>query len=171
MESKDLAKVTGLSLASAKLASQRQYGEPVLWQGDNPTKRAFIHAARELGANVLEGGRFIHICGDCDKGKALNWLAGEIQHHYKLNDVTAIALGDSGNDNAMLEAADIAVQVRSPCHSFPLLNEQRTTFVYQTQGFGPVGWSEALNFILDLPVQLNPNVIPNDLPQGGLSHG
>ncbi|WP_448212616.1 HAD-IIB family hydrolase [Colwellia sp. MEBiC06753] len=150
MTDQAIANITGLSLPAAKLANQRQFGEPVLWQGNHSQKGAFINQAKSLGANVLEGGRFIHICDACDKGQAMNWLAGEYQHQFKQPNVTTIALGDSGNDIAMLEAADIAVQIKSPTHAFPQINQEVVNFIYQTQGFGPVGWAEALTFILGL---------------------
>lgn len=152
---------TGLSASAAGQAKQRQYGEPVLWTGKIQEKHDFIKAAIALGANVLEGGRFIHICDHCDKGQAMNWLAGEYQHQFQLSDITVLALGDSGNDSAMLEAADIAIQVKSPTHDFPKLHLSSQTTLYQTTHYGPEGWSEALSKLIDLSQIKTHSIVPN----------
>jgi len=46
----------------------------------------------------------------------------------------------------MLEAADIAVQIRSPVHNFPKLYRQFKTT--RTQDYGPEGWAQALQTLL-----------------------
>ncbi len=153
-----LADITGLTVPAAKLANLRQFSEPVQWLSDEKTKTNFIKDLQALDVHVLQGGRFIHLSGQCDKGKALSWLASEYQNQLNLSSITTIALGDSGNDIAMLEAADIAVLIKSPVHSYPKLSEA-ASFIYQTKGLGPVGWTESLSFIL--------NISPN----GGLSYG
>lgn len=172
MSVEEIAEVTGLSVADAQLANQRQYGEPVLWRGSEKEQQAFIQAAQALDANILVGGRFIHLCDACDKGKAMNWLAGEYQHQFQLANVNVIALGDSGNDTAMLEQADIAVQIKSPNHSYPSIDTSKVNFIYQTQGYGPIGWSEALNFIIDFSsLATHPSLTHPSLVKGELSHG
>jgi mannosyl-3-phosphoglycerate phosphatase len=146
MSAQQLSELTGLSLTDAALAKQRQYGEPVDWLADQQSKDDFIKHMHLLGANVLEGGRFLHISGNCDKGQAQSWLAQQ----YKLNQPDAafstIALGDSHNDIAMLEAADIAVLIRSPAHAFPILQKQ--TDIYSSSKYGPAGWAECLQKII-----------------------
>ncbi|PKI17325.1 HAD-IIB family hydrolase [Colwellia sp. 12G3] len=141
-----LCKITGLNLDETERAKKRQFAEPLHWLGDDSTKKAFIDRLIYLGANVVQGGRFIHIGDFCDKGQALIWLTERYREHFDNLSIFTIALGDGENDIAMLEAADIAVQVRSPVHDFPTLYRQYKTT--QTQLFGPEGWAEAIQKLL-----------------------
>jgi mannosyl-3-phosphoglycerate phosphatase len=141
-----LSKVTGLSIAAAKRAKQRQYAEPLQWLGDESLKKTFIDHLVNLGANVVQGGRFMHIGDYCDKGQALIWLTERYREHFNTRAITTIALGDGDNDSTMLEAADIAVQVRSPVHDFPRLYRQYKTM--QTKLYGPAGWTVAIQDLL-----------------------
>ncbi|WP_028868720.1 HAD-IIB family hydrolase [Psychromonas arctica] len=77
MSNQQLAELTGLSIENAKMAKQRQYGEPLNWLGDEQQQAEFSKLMSRLGANVLEGGRFLHISGHCDKGKAQQWLTAQ----------------------------------------------------------------------------------------------
>lgn len=156
MTNDELSLATGLSLKDAHLANTRQYSEPLSWLGDDKQKNDFTIAMQAAGANVLQGGRFVHISGKCNKGIAMSWLSKQYAQYYKqhdaqgrLNVITkSIALGDSFNDNDMLEAADIAVQIKSPKHSYPELF--RTDNLWQSQQTGPSGWTECLQQILNL---------------------
>lgn len=140
---------TGLSTENAEKASQREYGEPVAWLGDQAEKTEFLRNLRALGAHPVEGGRFIHVCGNCSKGEALNWLTAQYQHDiYNNNSVTTIALGDGNNDVPMLEVADYAIRVRSPAHQPPTLERDDNTIT--TDAYGPEGWSEALTSLFSL---------------------
>ena len=128
------------------MAKQRQYGEPLNWLGSDNKRDKFITHMQEFGANILQGGRFIHVSGHCDKGQAQSWLAKQYQSNNLTKEMLTIALGDSGNDSAMLEAASIAVQIRSPAHAFPLLKRKHD--VYQSRQYGPAGWAECLQKIV-----------------------
>jgi mannosyl-3-phosphoglycerate phosphatase len=142
----EICSATGLTAEEAKLATQREYGEPVLWLGSDMQKEVFIQQLTDAGALPLQGGRFIHVSGDCDKGQALSWFMAEIARQYPELQGVSIALGDSQNDQAMLEAADIAVRIRSPHHSLPSLN--RFDHVYTSTQFGPKGWNEVLTKLI-----------------------
>lgn len=142
-----IIEMTGLAPTAAELAAKRQYGEPLKWLGDEKSKQAFITTMKAHGANVLEGGRFIHISGQSDKGRALKWLASVYQQQAPNQAVSTIALGDSQNDVAMLEVADYAVVIRSPSHDAPSL--QRQTGLLLTKAEGPAGWAEAITSLID----------------------
>lgn len=141
-----ICEATGLTEENAKLAAQRQFGEPILWLGSQSQKEQFVAALKEAGAAPLEGGRFIHASGDCDKGIALNWLMQQFRLQQPDTEAISIALGDSQNDIAMLESADIAVRILSPSHPPPEL--KRTDRIYTSTLQGPAGWNETLSQIL-----------------------
>ncbi|WP_371193004.1 HAD-IIB family hydrolase [Glaciecola sp. SC05] len=141
-----ISEVTGLSETNAALAAQRLYGEPLLWNGNDDERDIFVAKAKKMGACALLGGRFLHICSDANKGKALTWMKNEYQRQLQQTNVKTIALGDSNNDIAMLEVADIAVRIRSPIHPPPLL--QRKDSTYTSSLTGPDGWREAIELIM-----------------------
>lgn len=143
----DIMDATGLDEPSAKLAAQRQFGEPVLWQSTEERKQAFMQDVINRGGYPLEGGRFIHISGDCNKGAALQWLTEEYQRQTG-TPCQSVALGDGKNDIAMLEAADIAVRIASPSHAPPELQKEEQ--VYTSTQLGPEGWNEILTELLSL---------------------
>lgn len=150
MTEQKVVDITGLSLAEAKRAKTREFGEPILWLGAEAKKKAFVEHMLDLGAHVVQGGRFLHVSDFSDKGQALLWLTEQYhedyQTHFDSPAVCTISLGDGENDSAMLEASDIAVQVRSPIHDYPNLSRQKVTL--QTSLFGPEGWAEAINELL-----------------------
>lgn len=140
-----IAESTGLDIGAATLANLREFGEPVLWTGDETDRQKFIESLSCAGAKVLQGGRFMHISGECDKGSALNWLVAAYQEEYG-GPVTSIAAGDSDNDVAMLEAADRSIIIRSPVHEPPAID--RTDDIFITVEEGPAGWAEGINRII-----------------------
>jgi mannosyl-3-phosphoglycerate phosphatase family protein len=139
--------MTGLNVHAAARAARRQFGEPVSWQGNGKLKQQFIDEVTAAGAQVLEGGRFLHVSGDCDKGRALRWLEQVYQLQSPTQQMVSLAIGDSQNDRAMLEQADHALLIRSPVH--PLPEVCRSSNLSISTHTGPKGWAEGVNKILD----------------------
>jgi mannosyl-3-phosphoglycerate phosphatase family protein len=137
-----IVRMTNLPEADARLANRREYSEPVLWTGEAGRKAEFIASLEALGATVLQGGRFLGVGGDCDKGRALLWLREVFRVQQPDLPCHDIAIGDSGNDGAMLEAAETALLIRSSVHDFPTL--KRTEGVIRSRGYGPAGWAEGV---------------------------
>jgi mannosyl-3-phosphoglycerate phosphatase family protein len=143
-----IIEMTQLDHDSALRASQRHYGEPVVWYGTDYQKQIFIDALTSKGAYVLQGGRFMHVSGKCDKGLALDWLKKLYQSYDSTSNYIAIAAGDSHNDIAMLEQADKAIIIRSPVHAPPQLSKQDG--IYLTNDMGPEGWVEGITHIFSI---------------------
>lgn len=137
-----IAAMTGLSQEQAALANQREYSEPVRWLGSGVRRREFIEALCAGGATVLQGGRFLTVAGDSDKGRALAWLRDACLQARGAAACHDLAIGDSGNDCAMLEAAETALLVRSPVHDFPAL--ERAAGIIRSREYGPAGWAEGV---------------------------
>ena len=135
--------MTGLPLAQAALANNREYSEAVRWLGDAARKQQFIDWVTSQGANVLQGGRFLGVAGRHDKGAALAWLRQCYQDQKPGVEICDLACGDGPNDAAMLDAAGDALLIRSPAHRFPTLRrpEQDTYF---SRLYGPAGWAEGV---------------------------
>lgn len=137
-----IVQMTNLPEARAREANQREYSEPVKWLGSEQRKQEFLDSLCLRGASVLQGGRFLTVSGDCDKGRALTWLRDVYLQGQPQASIGDLAIGDSANDLAMLEAASAALVVRSPVHDFPTLN--RAAGVHYSRDYGPAGWAEGV---------------------------
>jgi D-glycerate 3-kinase len=143
----EIVDATSLDEQSAKQASQRQFGEPVMWLADEIKKAEFIDDLKTLGANVLQGGRFIHVSGQADKGKAIQWLAQQYQQFsFMPKPIKTVAIGDSQNDVAMLEAANIALLMPSPVHDLPKVERDKNTYI--ANAIAPEGWRQGVKQIM-----------------------
>lgn len=128
--------LTGLTYAQAEQAIAREFSEPLIWLASDEDLSALQIQLHIFGMTTLQGGRFLHIIGECDKGMATKRLAEQYETAVKI-----IALGDSANDAAMLKVADISIIVNSPS------NHQLSKLVtadIQTDAPAPDGWQEGI---------------------------
>ena len=144
-----IVRTTGLTEARARQANDRQFSEPVKWLGNDAQKWRFIEAMNQNGANIEQGGRFLHVIGHCDKGRALKYLR-HVYEGMQTQAASTIAIGDGENDISMLEAADQAILIRSPVHPFPEVKQEQ---VIKSQHYGPHGWVESLQKVLKLNLE------------------
>jgi mannosyl-3-phosphoglycerate phosphatase len=146
MTVQQVVEATGLSESAARLAMQRLASEPLLWQDGEERLHAFRAEVQTKELRLLQGGRFLHLLGDMDKGRALN----QVVDWYRLhgwNQIKTIALGDSGNDIDMLLCADIPVIIQRPNGSHLDLPERTDAVISELPG--PAGWNQVLNRLLD----------------------
>ncbi|AFJ01577.1 D-glycerate 3-kinase, plant type [Methylophaga frappieri] len=141
-----IMKLTGLDVYAAARAAHRDFSEVIAWQGSPARQKEFRDALIQAGANVLQGGRFMHVSGTCDKGQALRWLSQQYQYYLPEKTWQTLAIGDSQNDIAMLQTADIGLVIPSPVHALPEIPNQSRLFVAPQSG--PAGWAAGVAKIL-----------------------
>ena len=138
--------LTGLSLEQAELSNNRDFSEPIHWLGSEARKQAFITTMTAAGASLTQGGRFLSLGGNDNKGSALLQLTQLYQQDQALSLIHTLAIGDSKNDITMLDAATSAIIIRSKAHSIPSLSRDRNLIT--SHAFGPEGWAESVSFWL-----------------------
>ena len=143
----ELAQLTGLNEAAAVLAQQRHASEPLLWEDTDAALQKFILDLQQRRLSLIKGGRFYHVMGQVDKADALHWLTSLYQRTWPQRNWRTVALGDSPNDRAMLEAANIAVII-PPANGEPMrLTRGKDVICPKDQG--PRGWLHAMTCILN----------------------
>ncbi len=143
MSTGEIAERCGFAQEDAALAAARDYDEPFIGAGANELPRVGREAERR-GLRVIGGGRFQHLSGGSDKGRAVRAL----RSLYELGRgrVRAVALGDSANDEPMLREADIPVLVPRPGGGpGPALDVPGLTIA---PGPGPEGWRDVVLALL-----------------------
>lgn len=148
MSPAELAGHANLSESEAELAKDRAGTEPLLWQGDQDSLARFREKLSEHDCRLVQGGRFLHAMGTFDKADGVRFLLGKYREHFEQDRLIAIALGDSPNDQHMLEEADIAVIVRG-VHSQSVSLPSQSRAIRSIKA-GPAGWNECvLNLLIE----------------------
>jgi mannosyl-3-phosphoglycerate phosphatase len=145
----DVAALTGLAPDAAERALRREYDEPfVLEDADaaGATAAALAAAAAERGLALTRGGRFFHLAGPHDKGRALRVLLE--RERAEGRPATTLALGDAPNDLALLRAADRAVVVPRDDGHVDAELAAALPDAERAPRPGPRGWSEAVLTVL-----------------------
>ena len=137
----ELMSLTGLSARQAVSSTKRGFSEPLLWPEDDSNIEQFRREMENHFMKVVRGGRFTHVIGMTDKGKAQAWVRTAYETFYNRR-YEVMALGDAENDLDMILRSDYPVQIRSLQHEFPSIPEDIN--VYRTSAIGPAGWHEAV---------------------------
>lgn len=141
MSVKEISYVTGLDLPSAYLASLREYDEPFLILDNVKDISPLLRLATGMGLKVFKGGRFYHIQGENDKGKAVDVLIS--WYKKKMGNIITAGLGDSPNDFPMLNKVDYPVLIASEKRYQPPIPRLKIS-----TNPGPKGWNEEVISII-----------------------
>ena len=144
----ELTSLCGLSLEEAKFAKKREYDEPFMIKGGLKEIEIVKEEIKKRGMGYTWGGRFHHIFGKNDKGKAVEILKELYENQFF--SIYTIGIGDSLNDLPMLSAVDHPIFFKgegSIClepHLEPPL--KNITWV---EGKGPLAWNEVILRIIN----------------------
>jgi mannosyl-3-phosphoglycerate phosphatase len=139
LTAKEVASLCSLSLSKAKLAKKREYDEPFLLD-DKSAEETIEKIANRSDLHLTKGGRFYHLLGSNDKGKAVSML--KALYKKEKGKIKTVGLGDSLNDLPMLKVVDYPVLVAKPDSGHdPSVKLYNLIFA---EGIGPYGWNKAV---------------------------
>ncbi len=149
LSEEEVCSLSGLSLTEAGLAKKREYDEPFLVEGGEKEIEVVRGKIEEKGMNYTRGGKFHHILGKNDKGRAVEILKELYESQFF--SIFSVGIGDSLNDLPMLSSVD-----------YPILLDEKDSLpedlspvrhVRIVHGGGPKAWNEAiLNVVKELKI-------------------
>ncbi|HUK56580.1 MAG TPA: HAD-IIB family hydrolase [Nitrospiria bacterium] len=145
MNAEEVASQTGLPLNEAERARAREYDEPFIIEGTPEQRQAVLSRIESKGFRWTKGGRFPHLTGNNDKGRAVAILSEIYRRQYGA--ILTVGLGDSLNDLPMLAGVDRPVLVRRPDGSYE--DAIALPGLVRADGIGPAGWNKAVLKILN----------------------
>jgi mannosyl-3-phosphoglycerate phosphatase len=145
MTIEDIAACTNLPYEEARLAAKREYSEPFIFSGTPAQFDLFVKQLHDKGLRVTRGGRFHHLIGSNDKGRAVRILKKIYADMYPNARIRTIGLGDSANDVPMLQQVDVPVVIRKKTGAWEPV--EGIDVLYADKA-GPRGWAEAIHEIL-----------------------
>ncbi len=141
----DVARLTGLPADEARMARQRDFDEPFVFDGSEQERQRLVRTIAEMGFGWTQG-QYYHLMGDNDKGKAVTIVIAMFARAFGGVPVSA-ALGDGFNDLPMLEAVDHPIIMRKADGSYDARLDGRG--FRKADGIGPEGWNTAVLDLLD----------------------
>lgn len=144
MTVEEISDVTRLSKKEASMSKERDFDEPFLYNGDEKDVSKMLDYIHTLGFKHTRG-RFFHILGNSDKGKAVSILMNLYKKHF--GEIVSVALGDNPNDIPMLKAVDYPVLVKehdSSYNSDVVKSFPQSDSLIKADGIGPEGWNKSI---------------------------
>lgn len=144
MTANEVSDLCGFSISHARLAKKREYDEPFLLK-DETAEGLLQDMASRSNLKITRGGRFYHLIGSNDKGKAVLLLKDIYKQQSE--HIKTVALGDSLNDLPMLEVVDYPILVKKPDGSYdPSIQLDNLILAPES---GPKGWCQAMLHLFD----------------------
>ena len=149
MDKKKQSLIFGLEDDKLKMALDRKYTIPFLFEGSKSEKNELSRIVKNIGLALQEGGRVINLTDKVNKAKALQVFVRFFKKNNK--NVKTIAVGDNYNDLDMLKTSEF------PCLVFNdkfTLDEIPIKNLITTNKPSPEGWADVIKKAL---VKVNKN--------------
>ena len=135
----EVSNLTGLTIEQSRAARQREFGEAFILEDQSVPEEALRKEIQALGLRLTKGGRFYHLLGENDKGRAAAILGG--LYRSGRPDLKTAALGDAPNDRPMLAAVDHPFLVARPDGTHADIQVPNLICISQA---GPAGFNQAV---------------------------
>jgi mannosyl-3-phosphoglycerate phosphatase len=141
LTAKEISSLCALDLKRAKWAKKREYDEPFIIEGGEKEIEIVRRKIGEKGMTYAWGGRFHHLLGKNDKGRAVEILKKLYENQF--SSIVTVGIGDSLNDLPMLSVVDHPIFLKGEDRVSPeaLSPIQNCTIIH---GAGPQAWNEAI---------------------------
>ena len=149
MDKKKQSLIFGLEDDKLKMALDRKYTIPFLFEGNKSERNELSKIVKNKGLALQEGGRVINLTDKVNKAKALQVFVRFFKKNNK--NVKTIAVGDNYNDLDMLKTSEF------PCLVFNdkfTLDEIPIKNLITTNKPSPEGWADVIKKAL---VKVNKN--------------
>ena len=140
----ELCKIALMEKEAALRMIQREYGETIV-EINNRDFNKFVTKVEDIGLKVISGGRFMDVTGGNNKGTAVKVLINLFKYKYK-NKVVFFGIGDSPNDESMLQLVDFPMLVQRTDGTWQSSHIEK---IMRLKGVGPEGWKLAFNEIMN----------------------
>jgi len=141
----DIASISGLNIVAARRAREREYSETLAASLPDEVWQELDKEFANEGLKCLPGGRFHTVIdASADKGTAIRVFRDCWQRQSR-EVLVSLGLGDSENDQEMLENVDWPHLVKRPNGSWAGITGGR---IERVNGVGPAGWVKVAKELL-----------------------
>jgi mannosyl-3-phosphoglycerate phosphatase len=151
MTVQEVADECRLSLAEARLAQLREYGEPFrILASDPAVHNRLLNALRRPGLRSVDGGRFHHLSAGADMRRSIRTLATLYRQHC--GDILTLGVSAGVGDPSLLCEVDIPILVlNQDVDTAHALRKAPTARI--TREAGALGWDEAILSVIEPTLQ------------------
>ena len=137
--------ILGLPKEKIKLAINREYTIPLLFDGSKAEKVDLIKSVNNAGLSLQEGGRVINLCDKISKSQAMKNVV-KIFKKISTEELITVGVGDNFNDLDMLKNSDIPCLVFNDKFTMEKINIDNCIVSKKP---APEGWEEVVKLALD----------------------